>query len=238
MQELQPQVQELQKRYKNDKDKLNQEMVKLYQENKANPAGGCAPTLIQMPILISLYWVIQQPLKYMLGKTPEIIQQLFDKIPAGALERIMNMKDISIINYFTKNVDQLAGLENLLKPSELINLNFLGILNLGMQPSFDMAKLTGPLSVQYIVLLFIPILAAVSTYFSIVTSSAQTAQSQAAGNQMQKSMTTIMPFITGFFAFSVPAGLGLYWIVSNVFQVLQQWYMNKYVIQKKEVAKK
>jgi YidC/Oxa1 family membrane protein insertase len=148
------------------------------------------------------------------------------------------MKDISIINYFTKNVDQLAGLENLLKPSELINLNFLGILNLGMQPSFDMAKLTGPLSVQYIVLLFIPVLAAVSTYFSIVTSSAQTAQSQAAGNQMQKSMTTIMPFITGFFAFSVPAGLGLYWIVSNVFQVLQQWYMNKYVIQKKEVAKK
>ena len=54
MQEVQPEIQEIQKRYKNDKEKLNQELMRVYQEKKVNPAGGCAPLLIQMPILISL----------------------------------------------------------------------------------------------------------------------------------------------------------------------------------------
>lgn len=71
--ELQPQVQEIQKKYHDDKEKQSAEMIKLYQENKVNPAGGCLPLLIQMPILFSLYYVISQPLKYMAGKSPEII---------------------------------------------------------------------------------------------------------------------------------------------------------------------
>ncbi len=55
MQELQPMMQELQKKYENDKEKLQQETMKLYQENKVNPAAGCLPLLIQMPILIALF---------------------------------------------------------------------------------------------------------------------------------------------------------------------------------------
>jgi YidC/Oxa1 family membrane protein insertase len=55
---------------------------------------------------------------------------------------------------------------------------------------------------------------------------------------MSSSMMMIMPFMTAFFAFSVPAGMGLYWIVGNVIQILQQLYMNKYIIKKKEVVNK
>lgn len=73
MQEIQPQLQEIQKRYKNDKEKLNAEMMKLYSENKVNPAGGCLPMLIQLPILFSLYYAVIQPLKFMLDKTPGVI---------------------------------------------------------------------------------------------------------------------------------------------------------------------
>lgn len=73
MGDIQPQVQEIQNKYKDDREKQNEEIMKLYQENNMNPTGGCLPTLIQMPILFSLYYVISQPLKYMLGKSPKLL---------------------------------------------------------------------------------------------------------------------------------------------------------------------
>lgn len=63
MQRIQPKIKELQKKYKNDKEKLQEETLKFYQENKVNPFGGCLPLLLQMPIFIALYQV--------LGGTPE-----------------------------------------------------------------------------------------------------------------------------------------------------------------------
>jgi len=66
-QELQPEIAKLQKRYKNDKEKLNQEMMKFYKENSFNPASGCLPLLVQFPILISLYWVVIEPIKFLIG---------------------------------------------------------------------------------------------------------------------------------------------------------------------------
>jgi YidC/Oxa1 family membrane protein insertase len=59
MQELQPQMQALRKKYKNDKQRLNQEMMKLYQENGANPIAGCLPLLVQMPIFFGLFGVLR-----------------------------------------------------------------------------------------------------------------------------------------------------------------------------------
>lgn len=63
MQRIQPKIKELQKKYKNDKEKLQEETLKFYQENKVNPFGGCLPMLLQMPIFLALFQV--------LGGTPE-----------------------------------------------------------------------------------------------------------------------------------------------------------------------
>jgi YidC/Oxa1 family membrane protein insertase len=63
MQRIQPKIKQLQKKYKNDKEKLQEETLKFYQENKVNPFGGCLPLLLQMPVFIALYQV--------LGGTPE-----------------------------------------------------------------------------------------------------------------------------------------------------------------------
>lgn len=65
MQEIQPEVQKLQERYKNDKQKLNEETMKLYQEKGYNPASGCLPILLQMPVLFALFFVIRMPMSYM-----------------------------------------------------------------------------------------------------------------------------------------------------------------------------
>ena len=58
MQRIQPKIKELQKKYKNDKEKLQEETLKFYQDNKVNPFGGCLPMLLQMPIFIALFQVL------------------------------------------------------------------------------------------------------------------------------------------------------------------------------------
>lgn len=66
MQELQPELQRIQERYKNDKEKLQEEQMKFYQEKGYNPTSGCLPLLIQMPIILALFYVIRMPMSYML----------------------------------------------------------------------------------------------------------------------------------------------------------------------------
>ena len=66
MQEYQPELQRIQERYKNDKEKLNEMTMKFYQEKGYNPTSGCLPLLIQFPIIIALFYVIRMPMTYML----------------------------------------------------------------------------------------------------------------------------------------------------------------------------
>jgi len=231
MQKIQPLLQEIQKKYKNDKEKLNQEMMKLYSEHKVNPAGGCLPVLIQMPIIFSLYWDISRPLYYMFNKSNDVISKLFALVP-GDFTKVTGNPDLTVMNYFAANKDKLADVADMLKPEEILNMHFLG-LNLGLQPTFDAAK-ASVLGFQFFGLLLIPILAALTTYLSLRISmkaqSASTAPQNEMAQSMSNSMTKVMPLMTGFFAFSVPAGLGLYWIVGNLIQMAQQVYINKHIL--------
>jgi YidC/Oxa1 family membrane protein insertase len=64
MNEINPKMKEIQEKYKGDKEKMNQKLIELYKEHNYNPASGCLPALIQMPILFALFYVIQDPVKY------------------------------------------------------------------------------------------------------------------------------------------------------------------------------
>lgn len=238
MQEVQPLIAEIQKRYKNDKDKLNQEMMKVYAEHKVNPAGGCLPMLVQMPIILSLYWVISKPLYYMLGKSHEVINQIAAVIP-DSFPKVANNLDITIFNYFSQNPDKLSQVSDLIKPNEILHLDFLG-LNLGLVPTIDSSQIS-TLGYMYFGLLLIPVLAAASTFISVKFSTAMTQNnSNNSGNNPQNDMAASMtntmvwisPIMTGFISFSVPAGLGIYWIANNIVTVLQQMYLNKFIIKK------
>ena len=231
--EIQPQMQEIQKKYSDDKEKQSAEMMRLYKENKVNPAGGCLPLLMQMPILFSLYYVISQPLKYMVGKSPEIIAQLYSLIPQGS-ENINQMKDISVITYFSTHPEQLSQVTNLLKPEELLNMSFLGI-NLGAVPSWNPTSyiLSGS-EIQSYLLLLIPVLSALTSYNSMKYLMKDTPKTSGTEMQtsIQNSMALLSPIMSGVIAFTVPAGLGLYWIIGNIYQLFQQIFMNIFVIKK------
>lgn len=242
MQAIQPQINEIQKRYKDDKEKLNEELMKVYQENNVNPAGGCLPMLIQMPIILSLYWVIAQPLKFMLGKSQEAITKIVEVAATGMGRTIQQMgtqQEMVAMNYFHDNQQALSQVEGLLEKSELINFNnFLG-LHLGEVPTYKPDILFGPDAKIYIPLFILVLLATATTFLStkltMPKNKPDNEQKNPAGCS-NNSMLLMGPAMTLLFGFRLPAGVILYWMAGYVVGIFQQLYINKTIYNKKETA--
>lgn len=90
MQELQPELKKLQEKYKNDREKLSQEQMRLYREKGINPLGGCLPLLIQFPIWIGLY----QAINHALAATPLQLIDLSGRFLVPGLDRVVPLNNI------------------------------------------------------------------------------------------------------------------------------------------------
>lgn len=242
---IQPIIAELQKKYANDKEKLQTEMMKVYKENNVSMMGGCLPTLIQLPILIALYQVIQKPLSYFLSvdfSTEESINKV--------IYLRDNMENIGALK--TQTMAQLANNSqiSLAKWSEtlygandpwVINFNFLGV-DLSNAPVIAVNEIMAGHFGQFHILslILIPALAVLTTWLSTKQAQKMTqrkdqgTKSDDPAASMNKSMTMMMPIMTGFFTFTLPAGLGIYWIISNLVQIAQQYFINKNLEQKED----
>ena len=242
-QKIQPYMMELQQKYANDKEKLQQETMKLYKENNISMTGGCLPLLIQFPILIGLYRVIQKPLTYLLGvdfKLTETLSRvtvimtrmtaehadIIGKLSTATAEQVANNSQIQL----SKWVSILNG------PNDpwVINFGFFG-LDLSVVPSVSVNYiLSGKfMYLDRVLLILIPLIAILTTWLSMKQSQKMTqmpknAQQDNPAASMNKSMNVMMPIMTGIFTFTLPSGLGLYWIVSNLMQILQQYLLNQY----------
>jgi YidC/Oxa1 family membrane protein insertase len=160
-------------------------------------------------------------------------------IPDGA-EKIANMKDMSIIAYFNSHSEQLVAVSNFLKPEDLLNMTFLGI-NLGAVPSWNPSNYINPaVNLHSFLLLLIPVLSALTSFISVRYSMKDTPKTNETQMQesMQKNMALVSPIMSGVIAFTVPAGLGLYWITGNVYQIVQQMFINIFVLKKRAGRKK
>ena len=210
---------ELQKKYANDQEKLQREMMKIYKENNISMTGGCLPMLIQMPILIGLYQVIQKPLSYLAG---------VDWANASVINEVIRLKDAMVnLGY---NIGNLANvtMEQLANNSQIqlskwagivgtqgtalegvsggvhpwvLNFNFLG-LDLSNAPSaaFGHIMALDFSNMSVILLLLIPVLAVIASVISMKVTQAQTGQNQnteGQAAQMTKSMNLMMPVMTG-----------------------------------------
>lgn len=147
MREIQPQINDIQKKYKDNPEELQKRTMELYQQHKINPLGGCLPMLLQLPILWAFFRVLRD-------------------LPYSEASR------------------------------------FLGVWVLS-QPD------------PYYIL---PLLAALTTYLQ---------SKMTVTDPSQKSMMIVMPIMIGIFSLSFPSGLVVYWITSNVFSIVQQWWLNK-----------
>ncbi len=246
-QKIQPILQELQKKYANDQDKLNREMMKLYKENNVSMTGGCLPMLIQMPILIGLYQVIQKPLSYLVG-VDWMAQDVIDKVymlrdtMAASIGNLATQTEEMLARTYQIQLSQWAGIVNGPSDPWVLNFNFLG-LDLANTPS---AALNYLMRLDFsnlgvIALLIIPVLAVVSQLLTTKLTQVQSGQNNnkndsasSTANQMSKSMMIMMPIMTGVFTFTLPSGIGVYWIVSSLVQLIQQLALNKYFDSKGE----
>ena len=211
-QAIQPRLMKLQEKYGQDKEKLSQETMKLYQEAGVNPMGGCLPMLIQFPIIIALYNIIRKPMSYVMMLSKEVIGIINERL--GGVEPI---DQIGLAKSMGSSMDKLSDVVN---ESALINFDFFGF-DLSVTPTFNFIMQNW----QYAL---IPILAGLTTYLVSVVStkiSGTGANPDAAGSM--KTMNTIFPFMTAWFAITLPAGLGLYWTISNLFQIGQMFVLNK-----------
>lgn len=259
-QKLAPQLQELQRKYANDKDKLNKEMMELYKANDANPASGCLPLLLQFPIIIGLFQVIQKPLSYIIGidfNLPENINKVINlqqivannaELSAVAPNGFLTMTMEDLANNFQIAMSNFAANPAVQGFSDwIINFDFLG-LDLSRYPS----EVWGPLSMliggqispsllSVLPLLAVPVIAGLTSWLLTKMTPSNPAQNNTTSGgpedtaaSMNKSMTLMMPLMSVFFTFTLPSGVGLYWIVSNVVQMIQQYFTVKYFKKKEE----
>ena len=219
MQEMNPKIQELQEKYGKDPQTLQRKQMELYKEANYSPFSGCLPLLIQFPILIAFFYVIQQPVKYVFED-----QVFFDTINRSFLWiNDLGFKENTI--WFLKDNNWNILSDGLMKElgisvsmqlnaiKELLSANDIVVNGLSM----------GGISLPFIGAA-VPILAAVSGITTFLTTK-MTAQPSMNEQQAstQKSMNMMMPVMIFVFGIQLPAGLGLYWVVSNIFQLAQQY---------------
>jgi len=180
MAELQPKMQEIQKKYKDDKEGQAKALVELYQKEKINPMGGCLPFLVQFPLLIALYRVFWK------GLDPSTMKYLYS---------------------FVAN------------PGTINPVSF-GFLNLA-QPNLVLAVAAGVL--QYI-----------QTKMFTPRQTSQKGGGGMFGDMMQKQLLYFFPVITVLILMKMPSAIGLYWIVTSLFSIGQQYLILK---KKNESAK-
>lgn len=238
---LKPQTEQLQKKYGDNKAKLNEETMALYQKEGYNPMSGCLPLLIQMPILFGLIDVIYRPLKHILHLPTNIItmaEEIALKMELVKSLKGLNSAQIHVIQSINENIQPWLSLgqENLDKILSL-KMNFLGI-NLGLTPAYTMFKDIFTQGV-FSPLLLVPILSGVSALVLSLISMRNAGTTDAAGaaGGSMKGMMLMTPIFSFVIAFNVPAGVGIYWFYSNLLALIQSIALNKF-FNPKEMAEK
>ena len=255
MQKLQPELEKIRKKYQGKKDlesqqRMSLEMQKLQKDNNVSMLGGCLPLLIQLPILYALFYIFQQAYVYVdvVGQNYDAITNVIMNIPVDI--RLSALSDIIINHKLTIDVAQAADIKSLIGQLSLNDWNaFIAAIGTyadqltpllavktEMEYFLGVSMVTNPgLSFPGII---IPILAGVTTFvqtYAITRNSA----SQSKGSdkdptaQTMKIMNYMMPIMMGVMTINLPAGLGVYWTVSNLLQAGQTHIISA-VLKKKE----
>ena len=207
---------EIQDKYKNDKEKQTQELMNLYKENKVNPLSGCLPLIIQIPIIFAMFYIVKQPLTYIVQTPQEEIKTY--------TQQLLNKEDV--------NEKEMQANELLIaKEHNLINMQVIPGINLGDVPSNvfskDENKKARPIS------LAIPILTFIVSFLLNKYSQKNTQQTPEQA-EMQKTTNLMMPLMSAFFSYAMPLALGVYWLFGSMLQFVQQFIINKIVKKDKE----
>ena len=230
--ELQEEMKEIQRKYKNNPEKLNQETIELYKREKLSPFAGCFSSIIQIVIILSVFWLVSQPLTYMKKLDANVINDYKTQLQQGGEQSTYT--EIAIINKFGQEDERVS-----------LNMDFLG-LDLSKVPSSNLGDWK-----VYI----IPALYVISSVLSIKINNVMNSKKKndkkaitdgsntniqnepselEAMEAMNKNMMYMMPLMSVFIAFIAPLGLALYWFISNVLVIIEKLIIDMYMKHKEE----
>ena len=233
-------MQEIQKKYANNQAKMNEEMQKLYEEEGVSPMSGCLWSFIPLPILIALYSIIRQPITHFMMISKETALGLLDKAAAAGVDissLTMSTKNglefssygqIGLVKAITSQCPEVAqGVDGWMH----LNYNFLG-MDLTVTPWEAVKNFT--FSAAIIGLILIPILAGGFQLLMTRVTMKQQPQQEGPGAGSTKMMMYMMPLMSVYIAFIMPAALGIYWIAQSVFSAIQEIVLGKFYTKKME----
>ena len=259
--ELQKEMTEIQKKYKNNPEKLNQATIELYKREKMSPFSGCLSSILQIIIILSVFWLVSQPLTYMTRTNPELIEKYTKEMQESGYNSNNSYVQIAVIDYAETKYQELTAQleqENVENREELeakrdeynqlrLNMDFLGL---------DLSKVPTQ-SLNDWKVYIIPALYVITSAISIkITTNMQNKKNkkeivvakEGEGEepdpmeqmqQMNKSMMYMMPIMSVMIAAIAPLGLALYWLISNILMIIERLIINKVmdVIEKKKDSK-
>lgn len=224
---LRPREAAIIKKYAGRTDKVTQqkkqeEIQRLYQSENYSQLAGCLPMLIQLPIIMCIYNVIKNPLRYLCGFSSDAVKVIVEQ--AKGFTGNSSLDYIGSMNVLKENTDYFASLEQLKDVN--LNVSFPDFtvfgIDLSQTPKFGLD-----------ILIIIPIITFIAVFFSTKITrrlSYQSPQMSQNSPDVKASMTImelIMPLISTFITFGVPAAIGIYWIYNNLLGVLQQFIFVK-----------
>ena len=207
---FQPKIAEIQKKYANNQQKQQEELMKLYETHGYNPMSGCLPMLIQFPILFGIIDVVYYPLTHILRLDKDVITSLTDIVSANVqnvgqleLQVISAIQDPARVGWFSSiDPEVISAVQN-------FDYTLFGI-DMGQIPTFGW---------NWLVL--VPVLAGVTALLGSIISMKMTPNAGQNTNGTMKGMMYLMPLMSVWIGFSVPVGVGLYWIFSNILSAVQ-----------------
>ena len=243
MSRFQPMIKEIQTRYKNNQVKMNEELQKLYAEEGVNPMSGCLWSFLPFPILIALYSIIRQPITRFMLLTNDVMQTVIDAVSeAGfnlaaiamtASDGAVTVKDglTQLQPYGQITLVKAAQELGVALPEGWIHMDFsfLG-MDLTMIPKDAIGQIgTGGWAV--IGVLLIPIVSGALSFWQSKVSMAGNPSASDPSDPTARStrmMMWMMPLMSLWIGFTLPASLGVYWIANSVLMLVQEKVLNKY----------
>lgn len=241
--ELQEKMKAIQFKYKNDQEKMNQEIMKMYKDEKMSPFSGCLTAIIQMILLLSIFYLVRSPLTFMQKVPVDNLNQYKTQLQEEGKELSNVYSEIDLIREYNflkeknpedVNVDKLN-----------LKMNFFGL---------DLSKIPQQNMTDYTVYI-IPVLYIISSFISIkITTSMQNKKNENKENtiidgktgeeekqekeeanemdsmmQSTKMMNWMIPIMSISIAFVAPLGLALYWLINNILMILERLIIDKVV---------
>lgn len=218
---MQDEMKSLQFKYKNDPEKLNKEMMDMYKRENMSPFSGCLTSIVQLVLILAVFYLVRSPLTYMKKVDANIINEYTNK-----LETKTNYPEVQIVKEFGEEKEELN-----------IKMDFIG-LDLSSVPTADLKNVKT---------LIIPILYVLSS----IVSTKMTLNMQQNNNNKEnekeneesmedmmqgtnKTMSYMMPIMAFSISLVAPLGLALYWLMNNILMIIERLFINKLMLKEEK----